>query len=93
VGPTFTQLVTGPATTSSSAPALTTMITSIATCPTGTNLLGGGYTVTSSTVSLLATPTESRPIGTTSWEATATNYAAGVGGSTFTIQTFALCTA
>ena len=92
-GPTSTQLVTGAATTSSSAPVLSTTITSTATCPAGTNLLGGGYRLTSSTVSLLATPIESRPSDTTSWEATATNYASGIGGSTFTIQTFALCTA
>jgi hypothetical protein len=52
-----------------------------------------GYTLTSSVVSLLATPIESRATSTTTWRASATNYAAGVAGSSFTIQASALCTA
>jgi hypothetical protein len=54
-------------------------------------LLGGGYTLTSTLLALLATPTDSHPSSTTTWTATATNYASGVGS--FTITAYAVCTA
>jgi hypothetical protein len=88
-GVASTQLITRTATTSL-APTPATQITSTATCPAGTTLLTGGYALTSSIVSLLASPIESRATSTSTWRAN--NYATGIAGSSLTIQASALCT-
>jgi hypothetical protein len=78
------------------APAINTAVTSTASCPAGTLLLGGGYTVTGNTAlslaTLIVTTTDNRPLNTTTWTVTARNYATEVLLS-YTVQAFAVCTA
>jgi hypothetical protein len=68
-----------------------TAITSTATCPAGVVLLGGGFTVGGGLLALTAAATESRPLNTSTWTATARNYATGA--TTFSIQAYAVCSA
>ena len=72
-------------------PALNTSVTSTASCPAGTVLLGGGFTLSGSVSQLTVTVLESRPADTTTWTATATNYLFGVGS--FGIRAHAVCSA
>ena len=72
-------------------PALNTSVTSTASCPVGTVLLGGGFTLSGSVSQMTVTVVESRPADTTTWTATARNFAVGVGS--FGIQAYAVCSA
>jgi hypothetical protein len=81
--------VEGPTTSSSPAPLVNTEITSTASCPAGETLFGGGYTLSGSLLNLNAVVTESRPVGTTTWTATARNYATGVGS--FSVKAYVVC--
>jgi len=87
---TATQIVPG-SVASASGLVLGNLATSTATCPAGTLLLGGGFTLSSESLQLFTTATESRPASTTTWTATATNYATGAG--TFGVHSYAVCTA
>jgi hypothetical protein len=77
--------------TSPVAPPLNTAITSTATCPVGEVLLGGGFTLGGGLLTLTVTATESRPLDTSTWTATARNYATGL--TSFSIQAYAVCSA
>jgi hypothetical protein len=77
--------------TSPANPALNTSATATVSCPAGTVLLGGGFTLSGSLSQLTAVVTESRPADTTTWTATARNYAIGIGS--FGIQAYAVCSA
>jgi len=70
-------------------PALNTSVTATASCPAGTVLLGGGFTLSGSISQMTVTTFESRPADTTTWTASARNYAVGVGS--FGIQAYAVC--
>jgi hypothetical protein len=60
----------------------------------GKVLLGGGYTITGSLVTLNVTATDNRPQDTTTWTVTARNYAtAAIGTLSFSVQAFAVCSA
>jgi hypothetical protein len=63
----------------------------MATCPAGTLVLGGGFTLGGALLQVTAVPTDNQPAGTTAWTATARNYATGA--VDFTVQAFAVCTA
>jgi hypothetical protein len=65
-------------------------VTSVAPCPGGTVLLGGGYTLSGDFLQLEADVTESRPVAG-AWSATARNFVSLLLG-TFTIQAYAVCT-
>jgi hypothetical protein len=90
-GPAASQIVAGATVTSPVAPPPNTAITSTATCPAGEVLLGGGFTVGGDLLTLMATATESRPLDTSTWTATARNYATGL--TSFSIQAYAVCSA
>jgi hypothetical protein len=66
-------------------------VTSTATCPAGKVLLGGGYTLGGGLLTLTVTTTDNRPLNTTTWTVTATNYATGL--TSFTVQAYAVCSA
>jgi len=88
-GPSASQIVLGSTVTSTEAPLANTAITSTASCPAGTTLFGGGFTLGGSLVSLSATVTDNRPVDTITWTVTARNYLTGVG--TFSVQAYVVC--
>jgi len=90
-GPAASQIVTGATVTSGVLPPPNTAVTSTATCPAGSVLLGGGFTVGGDALTLMATVTESRPLNTSTWTATARNYATAA--TSFSIQAYAVCSA
>jgi hypothetical protein len=66
-------------------------VTSTATCPVGTIILGGGFTLSGGLLALAVTAIDNHPSSTTTWTATATNYATA--GVSFSVQAYAVCSA
>jgi hypothetical protein len=83
--------VAGSVVSSGIAPPVGTTITSTASCPAGKVLLGGGFSLGGALLAVTATPTDSHPTSTTTWSASATNYATAA--VSFTIQAYAVCSA
>ncbi len=87
-----TQVVTESLTTPVNPPSFTLFGPVIATCPSGTTRISGGASLTpADTVMLIVvSATESRPVGTDSWEVSAWNQFKG-NTSSYTITAYVEC--
>jgi hypothetical protein len=83
------QYVAGTVMSSGPITVLVVSVTATATCPAGTSVVGGGYELLPSNVTIDASVDVNRALNSSTWTVTATNHVIAAGS--FTVQAFAVC--